>query len=77
MEFAKAGAIRPQIVGAALNEISRDPGVSEALFNVLETQKILEGGANITLIPTNPSLLSDLMASGPDTKPGSRIQRET
>src|SRR5664279_5809295 len=29
IEFAKAGAVRPQIVGAALDEISRDAAVSE------------------------------------------------
>ncbi len=68
-EFGKAGAIRPQIVGAALNEISRDPAVSEAMFNVLETQRILESGAVITLIPAGQPLLANLLAATPDPKP--------
>ena len=64
VEFAKAGAIRPQIVGAALEEISRDPEVVQAMFAVLETQKLLDGAATLTLIPSHPSLLADLLASG-------------
>jgi regulator of protease activity HflC (stomatin/prohibitin superfamily) len=63
VEFAKAGATRPQIVGAALNQISQDPSVSEAMFSILETQKLLEGGASITLMPSNPGLLTDLLAT--------------
>ncbi|MBL0212106.1 MAG: SPFH/Band 7/PHB domain protein [Holophagaceae bacterium] len=69
VEFAKAGAIRPQIVGAALDEISRDPAVSEAMFTVMETQRILDGGATITLIPAGQSLLTNLLAAAPDPKP--------
>ncbi|MBL0313440.1 MAG: SPFH/Band 7/PHB domain protein [Holophagaceae bacterium] len=69
VEFAKAGAIRPQIVGATLDEISRDPAVSEAMFNVLETQRILDSGATITLIPKGQALLADLLATAPDPKP--------
>ncbi len=68
-EFGKAGAIRPQIVGATLDEISHDPAVSEAMFNVLETQRILDSGATITLIPAGQPLLADLLAAAPDPKP--------
>ena len=45
IEFAKAAAIRPPIVGAALQEISKDPDVAAALFEILETQRIVEGPA--------------------------------
>lgn len=69
VEFAKAGAIRPQIVGAALDEISRDPDVAEALFNVLETQRILESGATITLIPENMPMLTNLLAAAEPKAP--------
>ena len=65
VEFAKAAATRPQIVGAALDQIAKDPEVSEAMFTILETQKVLEGGAAIALIPSNPSLLADLLATAP------------
>src|SRR6266446_3289592 len=36
--FAKAAAIRPELVGAALQTISQDSDVLSALFEVLETQ---------------------------------------
>lgn len=63
VEFAKAGAIRPQIVGAALEEISRDPAVSKALFTVLETQRVLGGKAALTLLPPGRAILPDLLAA--------------
>ena len=68
VEFAKAGATRPQIVGAALNQISQDPDVSEAMFTLLETQNVIASGASITLIPSKPSLLADLLATSPEGK---------
>ena len=66
VEFAKAGAVRPQVVGTALDQVSRDPDVSSALFAILETQRLLEGGANLTLIPANSGLLADLVATSAD-----------
>jgi regulator of protease activity HflC (stomatin/prohibitin superfamily) len=67
IEFAKAAAMRPQIVGGALNKISQDPEIETALFEVLETQKILDGEARLTLIPRGAGLLPQLLAaSGKD-----------
>jgi regulator of protease activity HflC (stomatin/prohibitin superfamily) len=68
--FAKAAAMRPRIVGEALQEISKDKTVSDALFNVLEVQNILDSSARITLIPKNNELLSSLIAekSVPESK---------
>lgn len=66
VEFAKAGAVRPQVVGAALDQVSRDPDVSQALFAILETQRLLEGGASITLVPAHSGLLADLVATAPE-----------
>ncbi len=43
VEFAKAAAIRPATLGQAFQEIAREPAVAEALFDVLETQRILAG----------------------------------
>ena len=63
VEFGKAGAVRPQIVGSALEEISRDKEVSEAMFNVLETQKLLGRKAAMTLIPVGSPLLAQLLAA--------------
>src|SRR5688572_7934241 len=61
--FAKAAAMRPQIVGAALNRISEDPEIEAALFEVLENQKLLEGKARITLVPSGGELLPQLLAA--------------
>src|SRR5262249_47320862 len=63
IEFAKAAAIRPSIVGAALQEIAKDPDVFRALFDVLETQRIIDGEARITLVPYGNQLLSEVLAS--------------
>jgi regulator of protease activity HflC (stomatin/prohibitin superfamily) len=63
IEFAKAAAMRPQIVGAALQKISQDTEISRALFETLETQNIIEGEAAITLLPPKSDLLVQLLAA--------------
>jgi regulator of protease activity HflC (stomatin/prohibitin superfamily) len=63
IEFAKAAAMRPHIVGEALKEISQDARVSQALFEVLEVQNIISGQTRITLIPPNRDTLSAILAS--------------
>jgi regulator of protease activity HflC (stomatin/prohibitin superfamily) len=62
IEFAKAAAMRPRIVGDALQEIGKDKEVSSVLFNILEVQNLLASNAKITLIPKNNELLSALVA---------------
>ncbi len=69
VEFAKAAAIRPQIVGEALQKIAADKEVAEAMFGILETQKITTGTARVTLLPAGGELLSQLIAAGGDTRP--------
>ena len=61
--FAKAAAMRPLIVGEALQNISKDKEVSDSMFEILEYQNIIDGKANITILPENGSLLADLMAT--------------
>jgi hypothetical protein len=68
IEFAKAAAMRPQIVGLALQKVSQDPEISKALFQALETQNIIEGEAVITLVPKNTNVLSSLMAAQQSAK---------
>lgn len=51
IEFAKAHAIRPRLVGEVLREIGKDPDVVEALFGVLETQETLSGNGEVILLP--------------------------
>jgi regulator of protease activity HflC (stomatin/prohibitin superfamily) len=74
IEFAKAAAMRPQIVGGALNKISQDPEIEAALFEVLETQKIVSGEARLTLIPRGGALLPQLLAASSQdrAKPSTR-----
>lgn len=62
VEFARAAAMRPKIVGDALRQISADPEIAEAVFDVLETQNLIEGDADIVLVPTKPELMSQLLA---------------
>jgi hypothetical protein len=58
-----AAAMRPQIVGQALDVISRDQEIAETMFQILENQKMLEGGGEITLIPQNAPLLAQLLTA--------------
>jgi len=66
VEFARAAAIRPAVVGEALQQISNDPEVASALFEILEAQKIIDGEARITLLPRNSGALGDLLATAHD-----------
>ena len=70
IEFAKAEAMRPRIVGEALNAIAADPDVANALFEILETQKITEGKAGLTLMPSGSAPLAKLFAAAPPQENG-------
>ena len=63
VEFAKAAAMRPRIVGEALNQVASDPEVEAAMFEILEIQKVIESKARITLIPENSGMLPELLAA--------------
>ncbi len=63
IEFARAQAMRPKIVGAALQEISADPEVADAVFEILETQRLLGSQAQITLLPEGREFLGQLLAA--------------
>jgi regulator of protease activity HflC (stomatin/prohibitin superfamily) len=66
IEFGKANAMRPKIVGDALKQIAADPMVADALFSVLETDRMLEGKAKISLIPNQSDLLAQLLTAKQD-----------
>jgi regulator of protease activity HflC (stomatin/prohibitin superfamily) len=72
IEFAKASAIRPNTLGQALREIAQDPDVAAALFEILETQKLLASDARLTLLSAGSDnhVLADLLAARPS--PASR-----
>lgn len=78
IEFAKAHAVRPRLVGDALKEIGKDPEVIAALFDVLETQEILSGGNDIVLLPPGGAgnLLASLEASQDKGSSPPPIRRE-
>lgn len=63
VEFARANAMRPQIVGAALQKIGEEPDVARAMFDVLETENMLAGDGRITLLPQGNELLAQLMSA--------------
>ncbi len=65
IEFAKAAAIRPATLGQAFQEIAREPEVAAALFDVLETQRILAANGKLMLLPGGPHgrMLANLMAA--------------
>ena len=64
-KMAEASAARPAVVGDALNAIAKqDPEVLAAVLEVLETQKLIESGAPVDLVPTEARVLVSLGAAG-------------
>ena len=58
VEFAKAAATRPMIVGKALSQIAQNRAISDALFEVLETQRMLESEAlRVDVLPEGVPIL--------------------
>ncbi len=77
VEFAKAAAVRPQIVGETLHEISQRPAVATALFDVLETQRIMASPATLTLLPQKNELIGQLLAADGAVKDEARSAVQT
>jgi regulator of protease activity HflC (stomatin/prohibitin superfamily) len=69
IEFAKAGAIRPEIVGLALQKIGQDPEISDAMFRIRETQNMIDAKAEITLVPRGQKILGELLAAQQQSAP--------
>lgn len=63
VEFAKAIAMRPRIVGAALQKIGQDPEVANTMFEIMETERILDGQNRLTYLPKGQELLTQMLAS--------------
>lgn len=63
VEFARANAMRPKIVGEALYKINQDPDIARALFELLETQNILDGNTQITLVTEGNDLLKQMLSA--------------
>lgn len=69
--FAEAAALRPKIVGTALKQISAQPDILQAMFEILEVQKMVESGAEITFLPPGSDLLRQFIAAREGGKPPS------
>jgi len=65
VEFARAAVIRPNTIGSALREIAGDREVAGALFEILETQKVLDNKAKLTLFleGDRAGMLAQLLAA--------------
>lgn len=63
IEFAQAQAMRPKIVGEALKQITTDPDVAEAMFDILEIENILKGDTKITLLPKSQDLMKQILGA--------------
>jgi regulator of protease activity HflC (stomatin/prohibitin superfamily) len=67
VDFGKAAAIRPKIVGETLHNIASDPDVSSAMFKVLQIECIIETGIQIEIIPEGKDFLTQMLISGNTT----------
>jgi len=65
VEFAKAAVIRPATLREVFQEVASVPEVSEALFQILETQRIMASSGKLQLLPAGPHgrVLSTLLAA--------------
>ena len=65
IEFGKASAIRPNLLGQALSEIAKEPAVADAVFNILETLRLVNSGAKVTYFAAGAEsrLLTGLLAA--------------
>jgi regulator of protease activity HflC (stomatin/prohibitin superfamily) len=64
VEFARAAAMRPRIVGEALQKIAADPEVMETMFEILETQQLLEAKGQVVLMPKGAGAWAPLLMRG-------------
>ncbi len=67
VEFARANAMRPRIVGAALQKIGQDPEVARSMFEILETEQMLASESDLTYLPRGHELLADLLVSAQES----------
>jgi regulator of protease activity HflC (stomatin/prohibitin superfamily) len=66
VEFAKAATTRPRIVGAALAEIAKDAAISGVLFELLETQRLLQAeGLEVNVVPSGAQLIAAIGGGAP------------
>lgn len=60
-KMAEAQSTRPDVVGSALNQISRqDPEILEAVMEVMETDKLLSSNASVDIVPRASNVIIEL-----------------
>jgi regulator of protease activity HflC (stomatin/prohibitin superfamily) len=65
VEFAKAATTRPHIVGTALARVAKDPEISAALFDLLETQNLLQAPRlEVSIVPKGTQLIASVSGAG-------------
>jgi regulator of protease activity HflC (stomatin/prohibitin superfamily) len=65
-KMAEAAAARPRIVGETLNAVGQeDPEILDTVMDVMETEKLLESGASVELIPQEVPILMTLTGKSP------------
>ena len=65
VEFAKAAVTRPHIVGTALARVGKDPEISGALFELLETQNLLQAPRlEVSIVPKGTQLIAAVSGAG-------------
>lgn len=71
VEFARAAAIRPATLRRVLTEIVSVPPVNQALFEILENQRMLSSGARLNLLSAGQhnGAISSLIAAQPAPPP--------
>lgn len=75
-EFARAQAMRPQIVGETLSAIAATPDVTHALLEILEIEHLRRARGTLTLVPSSSPLVADLLAAHlPQTKDSKPVTR--
>jgi regulator of protease activity HflC (stomatin/prohibitin superfamily) len=67
VEFARAAALRPKIVGEALEQIGRDPDIEQAMFEVMEIDRLVAADNDITLLPDGSGMAPLLAVMGERT----------
>ncbi len=60
-KMAEASAMRPRIVGRALNDLTRDdPEIMASVLDVMEADRLLASGASIDLVPSKAAMILQL-----------------
>ncbi|MCL1803009.1 MAG: SPFH domain-containing protein [Eubacteriaceae bacterium] len=75
IDFGKAAAIRPSIVGEMLEQISADPDVCQALFELLEVNKIVTNNIPLHLLAPNTQVMLPVPAEQDDAPSAASRQR--